>query len=543
MFIRTKRVLQNGRIYEYLLIVESTRTAKGPRQKTIANLGRKDQLEPDALDKLVRSMAPLAQGTVIFNPTEATEGYRGSRVLGPLPVFKRLFEDLGIGPLLRQAETAMPLDQAVFAMVASRLMEPASKLRTFEDWLPEVYFPPFAELKLHHFYRALDLLAERKDALEKMLWDRTRSLFDPTVDLVLVDTTNTYVEGDTIGDLAQFGKSKEGRYNKRLLSIGTLVSKDGIPIGHEVFAGNLHDTRAFTKLIESLQKRFLLGKVMLCADRGMVSTGILADLRKEGIPYVVGSRLTREAEAAISDRAGIWQELKDFPDLCIKPYVTEDGEAYVVCLNKVRAAYEKTRRREIVARLRALLKKNPSGSALLKNTFYRPYVRLDGKLVSLDQEALRRQQRYDGKYVLRSHSQLTPEEIYRAYRQLAQVERVFRTVKGPLRLRPVRHFVGRRIRGHVMVCFLAYALEMALCQAMGRGEGLLSGDLLDEHAFAETMRDLKRVTVATVATSTGTYEIRSPLEGKAFQAYRSVSLRPPPQLISGPLTPPARDVV
>lgn len=135
--------------------------------------------------------------------------------------------------------------------------------------------------------------------------------------------------------------------------------------------------------------------------------------------------------------------------------------------------------------------------------------------------------------MLRSHSELTPEEIYRAYRQLAQVERVFRTVKGPLRLRPVRHFVDRLIRGYVNVCFLAYALEMALGQSMGRAEGLLSGDLLDEHAFAQTMRDLKRVTVATVATSIGTYEIRSPLEGKACKAYRAVGLWPPPQLISG----------
>jgi len=536
MYIRTKRLHQNGKVYEYLLIVETVRTAKGPRQRTVANLGRKDRLEPDSLDKLVRSMAPLAQGTVIFDPKKAGEGYRGSRGFGPLPVFDRLFEELGIGSFLRGAETAMPLDKAVLAMVASRLMAPASKLRTFEEWLPEVYFPAFEGLKLHHFYRALDLLADRKDALEKRLWDNTRSLFEPAVDLVLVDTTNTYVEGDTRGDLAQFGKSKEKRYDRRLLSVGVLVTKDGVPIGHEVFPGNLHDTRAFTALIASLRGRFLLDRVMLCADRGMVSEKILDGLREAGIPYVVGSRLTRTAEAAISDRGGLWQDLKDFPDLRIKPYRAEDGEAYVVCLNKAEAAHEKARRKEIVIRLRALLRKNPSGSGLLRNTSFRPYVRLEGKLVSLDREALRRRERYDGKYVLRSHSELTPEETYRAYRQLSRVEQVFRTVKGPLRLRPVRHFVDRRIRGHIMVCFLAYALEMALRQAMGRKRGLLPGDILDEHGFAETMQALRRVTVADVTTSTGTYQIRSPLEGRAFDAYRAVGLQPPPQLLSGALT-------
>lgn len=116
------------------MIVENVRTAKGPRQRTVANLGRKDRLEPDSLDKPVRSMAPLAQGTVIFDPMKAD--YRGSRILGPLPVFERLFEELGIGPFLRQAETAMPLNRAAFAMVASRLIAPVLKLRTFEDWLP-----------------------------------------------------------------------------------------------------------------------------------------------------------------------------------------------------------------------------------------------------------------------------------------------------------------------------------------------------------------------------------------------------------------------
>lgn len=350
MYIRTKHVHQNGRVYECLLIVENVRTSKGPRQKTIANLGRKDVLDPSTLEKLVQSMAPLARQTMIFDPSNEDEGYLGSRYLGALPVFHRLFEDLGIGPFLRKAhETDMPLDVAVFAMVASRLVRPSSKLRTFEEWLPSVAFPAFESVQLHHLYRALDLLAETKDALEKNLWEKTRSPFSSSVDLVLADTTNTYVEGETRGDLAQFGKSKDKRYDRRLLSIGTLVTGEAIPIGHEVFPGNLHDTKAFKHLIEALRDRFSIGKVILCADRGMVSEKILEGIGEMDLPYVVGSRMTREAERAISDWAGIWRDLKGYPSIRIKPVFYGD-EWYVVCHNKEEAAREKVRRKEILTR-------------------------------------------------------------------------------------------------------------------------------------------------------------------------------------------------
>jgi len=151
--------------------------------------------------------------------------------------------------------------------------------------------------------------------------------------------------------------------------------------------------------------------------------------------------------------------------------------------------------------------------------------------VALDQEAIRRKERYDGKYVLLSNACLDPREIFRAYRHLYQVERVFREVKGPPWLRPVRHFVDRRIRGHMMVCFLAYALEMALRQAMGK----MCGGLLSEHDYRQVMRDLSRLSVATVIRRDGLrYDIRSPLEGRAHEAFAAVGTKPPPRLVTSP---------
>src|SRR5579875_442768 len=291
MFVRTKRVQQNGKTYEYLLIVETVRRGKAVRQRVVANLGRKDKVDPKTIDALVKGLAPLTEDVLVLDPHREDEGYQGGRLLGALPVLHRLWEDLGIGPYLRRVnQSAMPVEIAAFAMVAARLMQPSSELGTYRHWFPTVYWPAFEKLSLHHLYRALDLLVTVKDGLEAELWERRRRLFSSDVDLVLVDTTNTYVEGATKGRLAQFGKGKDKRYDKRLITLGVMVTKEGVPIGHEVFPGNTADSRAFTVLLRRLKARFHLSHVILCADTGMVSETILQALAQDGIPYIVGSR-------------------------------------------------------------------------------------------------------------------------------------------------------------------------------------------------------------------------------------------------------------
>jgi hypothetical protein len=214
MFIRTKRVFQNNRVYEYLLLVESERRGRRMYQNVIASLGRADRLDRARIDAMITALGKLAESVAPLDPYSETSGYGGCLTLGALPVWHRLWEHLGIGEYLRAATQTrqMPLERAAFAMVAARLMEPTSKLRTFQEWLATVYWPAFEDLSLHHLYRALDVLVEHQDDLEQRLWNRTQALFAPAVDLVLLDTTNTYVHGRTVGTLAQYGKSKEKRY-------------------------------------------------------------------------------------------------------------------------------------------------------------------------------------------------------------------------------------------------------------------------------------------------------------------------------------------
>ena len=527
MYLRTKTVKSGDKVYEYLALCESVREGKRVRQIVVANLGRKDLLDPARIDSMVRALDPLTANSLVFDLQNDAEGPQDTLQYGPMPILQRLWEELGIGPLLRKAEqereVSAPLERAAFAMVAARFLHPASKRDTFRNWLDRVYAPDLKDVSLHHLYRALDLIERNIARIERTQWGRVRTIWDPSVDLVLVDTTNTYLYGGKRASLAQYGKSKEKRYDKKIVSVGLLVTRDGVPIGHEVFPGNTHDAKAFTALMASLKSRCQIGRVMLCADRGMVSDEILAALRAEKVEYVVGSRTTNKAEVALSYQGAPWQEIEEL-GIQVKELMIGD-EAYVVVHNPEEEIHDRERRREIVARLKATLKKNPSGSSLLRNSLYRPYVRLAGEAVRLNREAIERHRRYDGKYVLRASTELTGPEIAKTYRQLYRVERAFRELKGPFEMRPVYHYVDRRIRAHVAVCFLAYVLEMAMRQALGKS-GVLS-----EKDYHAVMQDLRRLGVVEVTTRRGRYMMRTALRGRAFEAFSAVGMRVPPKVL------------
>ncbi|MCL6596985.1 MAG: hypothetical protein K6V73_12385 [Firmicutes bacterium] len=492
MYVPTKGVKSEGKTYEYLALCESIREGRKVRQVVVANLGRKDLLDPARIDAMVRALDPLALNAAVFDLDDDRQGPQTSLEYGPMPILQRLWEDLGIGPLLRKASAersaTAPLERAAFAMVAARFLHPASKRDTLRTWLDSVYAPDLKGLSLHHLYRAMDLLERTKTRIERVQWGRVRTIFRPSVDLVLVDTTNTYLYGGERASLAQYGKSKEKRYDRRLVSVGLLVTRDGVPIG-------------------------------------MVSDEILAHLREEKIEYVAGSRLTREAKAALAYRGERWREVADL-GIRIKELAIGE-EAYVVVHNPEEEVHDRKRRQEILARLRAALRRNPSGSNLLRNSLYRPYVRLGGRAVTIDREAIRRRARLDGKYVLRANTALSGEEIVRAYRQLYRVERASRELKGPFEMRPVYHWVDRRIRGHIVVCFLAYVLEMALRQALGKGE------VVSEKDYRAVMADVRKLKVVEVQTRRGRYVMRTTLKGRAFEAFAAVGMRVPPKVLEG----------
>ncbi|MBE3582311.1 MAG: IS1634 family transposase [Thermoanaerobacteraceae bacterium] len=524
MFIREKSFKnKDGSTRTYLQLVETARENGRVRQRVVANLGRLDELQQNGqLERLVEGLNRYTRLALVKK--QAAELRTGpDREWGPALVFKALWENLGLGPIIRtmhqETELTFDVDAALFAMVLNRLCDPFSKLGV-SKWIDTVYHPAFAELELHHFYRALDFLAERKEQIEEQLFNRVRDLFHLKLDLVFWDTTSTYFEGNGPCILACYGHSKDSRPDRLQVVVGLLMTQEGIPVAHEVFPGNMADVKSFAEALRTLTKRFLIRKVILVGDRGMVSDTVLKEIEAQGLEYIVGVRMRKvKAMDQVLSRPGRYREIQ--PNLKVKE-VRHEGKRYIVCFNPEEAEYDRQARESMVQKLKEKLQKDGLKS-LVGNSGYRRFLKVSGTEAVIDEKAIEEEARYDGKYVLTTNNAtLSPEEIALAYKDLWRVERAFREMKSGLDLRPIFHWKDARVRGHIMVCFLAFLLESALRRRLQ--ENNYYGPYID------LMQDLKQVRAFELELNGTRYLLRPPLYGKSYEAFKAVGIRPPSEV-------------
>lgn len=404
-------------------------------------------------------------------------------------------------------------------MVLNRISDPLSK-RGVNRWISEVYRPTFSQLEQHHFYRSLDLLSEHKESIELELFNRTQSYFNMQVDMVFWDTTSTYFEGHGPEDLGCYGHSKDHRPDRVQVMIGVVMTRLGIPIAHEVFPGNTADSFTFRQIIDDMRKRFNLNRVIFVGDRGMVSKKILDELEHNHIEYIVGMRMRKARDVGeVLKTGGRYKVLRD--NLKVKE-VWYDADRYIVCHNHAQAEYEKRAREEMVEKLENQIKNNGVKS-LIGNSGYRRYLLLKKEaIVGIDQKVLQEEARYDGKYVLRTNSQLDTDEVALAYKDQWRVELAFREIKSSLDLRPVYHWKDSRVRGHIMVCFLALVLESALQRKLVENK--------IELEYLYLLRDLHQLRAVELTIGEDRYLCRTELVGNASAAFRALGIRLPHQI-------------
>ena len=520
MFLTIKRAKnKDGSVREYACICETERVGKRVQQRVVATLGRVDHLSSHELLRLAQSLQDLAEGKLKLHRArgEALRAHT-AKVWGPCVVFDHLFRELGVWNVLEQAKReralGFPLTEAVFLMVLNRLLAPDSK-RQVHEWRRTVYGPAFEGVELHHLYRALDVLCEMKDRIEAKLFAQARTILGLDVSLVLWDTTSTYFEGKGPEGLAAFGHSKDARPDRTQVVIGVLMSGEGIPIAHEVFPGNTADVVSFRQAIEVARTRFGLRRVVFVADRGMVSEDILEGLREAKLEYIVGVRMRQDANGyAALVQGGRYHKVAE--NLLVKETkVAEDR--YIVCLNPIRREHDRRVRRETLARLREAIRKGRV-RALIGHSGYRRYLKLSGS-VGVDEERIREERRFDGKWVLRTNSTLSAEQVAVAYKSLWQVERVFRRLKSGLLLRPIYHWTEERVRGHIVVCFLAFVLETMLRRYLLRKAPGLS--------YRKALESLREIFAVEVSVEGIRYLCRTDLSREASQVFRALGRRPP----------------
>jgi transposase len=487
MFTRLTR--SGGRTY--LQIVESFRNGADVRQRVIANLGRLDQLEPHHLDPLINGLnRALGRSPNTAQPVE----YESARAFGDVYALHALWKELGlgdaIGRALRSSRREFDAEALVRAMVFNRLCAPDSKLGCLE-WLETVSIPGMPDAVTHdQLLRTMDALMDRADAVETTVAKLLRPMLDQQLSVVFYDLTTIRIHGEARlpNDLRAFGMNKETGGIARQFVLGVVQSAEGLPLMHTVHAGNVSETRTLKAMLASVLQRFRVERVIVVADRGLLSLDNVAELGE------LAMTTQRKLQFILAVPARRYAELGGtLEGLTFEPGRESLAEGkfaehrLVVAHDPKRAAEQSAKRRAKIAEIEALAEKlvnkldaqdagqsargrkasdrgaysrfqKALAEARLTRYLHADY-QADRFSYAVDEAAITDAERFDGKLVLLTNVlDFSAEQIVTRYKSLADIERGFRVLKSDLEIAPVFHRLPDRIRAHALICFLALVL-------------------------------------------------------------------------------------
>ena len=331
-------------------------------------------------------------------------------------------------------------------------------------------------------------------------------------------------DGEKAEEILDYGFSKEKRFDLKQVIVGIFMTKDGIPIWHEVYPGNTNDIIAFKEMIKRVSGRFKIRRVIIVCDRGMVSEKNIKQLELEGYEYVVGMRMRQlgkeDAESFLSTKG-----MKSVTKGLRTKEIDFEGKRLVVCFNKEQARRDKKKREEIIMRLLEKLKTQGLKS-LLVHKEYSKYLKIKAEKPELDEEKVKAEEIFDGKFVLQSNTELNWKEIVLVYKDLWQVEDAFRMLKSELEMGPIYHYTERRIRAHIFVCFLALLLRIVF------HKNLLAVN--KELSLNKVLEDIKKIKAVQITMKGMPVVLRTELENDAHYAFKAAALKIPPRLLSEP---------
>ena len=448
MFFRLK---QSGS-RRYLQIVENRRQNGAVRQHVIATLGRLDDLTArGGLAALLSSGARYCDQILLLSALadeESAARLSAWRLGGPL-LFGRLWADLGLQSViteqLKERAFEFPLERAVFVSVLHRLFVSGSD-RDCAAWMSDYLIPGCEDLALHHLYRAMAWLGEEldareqahrtqaprcvKDLIEEALFARRQDLFSDLA-VVFMDTTTLCFAGEGGETLGARGHSKDHRPDLMQMVLGVVIDAQGRPVCTEMWPGHTADVGALLPIIDRLRGRFGIARVCVVADRGLISAATIAGLEARGLEYILGARERSDAlvrKIVLADAAPfvpLFVAREGGETQLFVKEVKVTGRHYIVCRNEAEAEKDRAERQAIVAALEKQLARGDK--ALIGNSAYRRYLRqITRRVFEIDAGKLADEARFDGLFVLRTNAKITPLQAVLRYRDLLQVEDLFR---------------------------------------------------------------------------------------------------------------------
>jgi transposase len=476
MFVRTK-LKDNGKTS--VQIVESHRKADKVSQKIIRHVGQAvTEMEIEELKKLAQKIiVEMKNQRSPVLPIFSPEDIYGSRpcaiddkvniaglreeqriIEGIGDVFGKLYDDLGLKKALGDSRKDDSWNEILKACIIARIANPLSKYRT-ASMLEQDYG---VRIALEKIYRMMDRLIERERQIRHTITASTLELFGGKLDVAFFDVTTLFFESVNEDELRHFGFSKDCKFKETQVVLALVTTTDGLPVTYRLFPGNIYEGHTLISMVEEIRKVHEVGNVLLVADRAMFNGENLDAMDKAGIKYIVASRL----KSLSKEMKKLILESEDFA-----PAVVEDEfhwvkefsykqRRLVVSYSSKRAKKDASDRTRLIERL---LKKVKDGKVKIKDVIpnygTKKYLALRDKEAIVDESKIEQDALWDGLHgVISNTDELSPTQIISRYRGLWSIEESFRISKHDLRMRPIYHWTPDRISGHILICFIAYAL-------------------------------------------------------------------------------------
>jgi transposase len=515
MYLRHTTRRKDGKTHIYWQLVRSVRHGRKVVQETVAQLGELDAEGRARATRLAREITGRgsedSQGSLFESgaPVEAVKvrldavRLERSRSFGAVWLGWRLWQALKLdellGALLPHGREAVAWAEVITILVIGRLCEPSSELHVAEQWyrttaLEDLLGVPAESIYDERLYRSLDRLLPHKEAIEAHLVKRFGELFELDYDLLLYDVTSTYFEGVADPEIAKRGYSRDHRPDCVQVNIALVVTREGMPLGYEIFSGNTTDVTTVKKIVAGMEARFGKANRVWVMDRGMASQENVAWLNETGRHYVIGTpkgELKRWAKQ-LEDSA-TWRRIRN--DVEVKVCRGPDStETFLLCRSAARVEKERAMHDRFKAHIETALASLERRIAKAKKPLDRGAIeRQIGRLlgrnsraagafsISITEDAthpsgIRMTKSYrpewadwarltEGVYILRTNiTAWTDEALWQTYIQLTEAEAAFRIHKSDLAIRPIWHHKQGRIKAHILICFIAYALWKLLQQ-------------------------------------------------------------------------------
>jgi len=520
MFLRKLRVHKDGKEHGYWSLVETVRTADGPRQRTLCYLGELNSSTRARWQKTVEvfnEQGESIQLKLFPSESEAPEDPNVARVLVKkvrvertrrfgdcylgLDLWKRLGLDDFLAQHLDEGSADVPWSRVAAVLAINRLCAPGSELAVEQQWYPSTALEDLLHIEKDkindtRLYRCLDRLLPLKSKIEQHLKQRYGELFQAEFDVLLYDLTSTYVEGAAEENLLmRRGYSRDHRPDCEQLVLALIVNQDGFPFSYEVFEGNRADVTTMEAILRTVERKHGKARRVWIFDRGVMSEENLAAIRQRQGEYLVGtprSKLKQFAQELLKDD---FEKIR--PEVEVKQIQIPGGEeTYILCRTVGRKEKEKAIRSRFVVKiekaLTALQKRIAEGKLKDRDKMLMRLGRIQAthpQVADLYEMALKdtdqgtrlvwrskpEQQQWretrEGAYLLRTNLTAdTAADLWKKYMQLTEVEAAFRTLKSELAIRPLFHQLEKRVKAHVLVAFLGYALLVTLKHLLKRSD-------------------------------------------------------------------------